>query len=114
MSCGAAAGACSSASCAPAIATPCFVTSGPVPTGGSSSRPLTAGEKEAIKRKRAERAEKKAKRAEKKAKRAEKNRQRKQACDETKADIKSKAHETTGKKAKLHLYATLLKLRLHL
>jgi hypothetical protein len=114
MSCGAAAGACSSASCAPAIATPCFVASGPAPTYSSSSRPLTAGEKEAIRRRRAKRAEKKAKRAEKKAERAEKKRQRKQARDETKADIKSKAHEATGEKTKLHLYATLLKLRLQL
>jgi hypothetical protein len=83
---------------APSVTTSPAVFAGPAATG-SSSHSLTAEENERIR---------------KKAERVEQKRQRKQVRDETKTDIKSKVHEATGKKAKLQLYATLLKLRLHL
>jgi hypothetical protein len=102
MSCGATSRGCG------ATSTPGFTS---VPAGTSSAftpgfvptatrRKLTAEQKEELQKKEEERAEKK--------------QQRKEIRDEVKADTKAKIPDATSKKAKLRLYITLLKLKLHL
>ena len=93
MSC-AASTTCGASSCA---------TSAPALSGFGQNHPaskLTEEQKEALKKKQEVREEKK--------------RQEREIRYKAWADIKAKLSDATSKKAKLRLYATLLKLRLHL